>query len=58
MAGYYDEIENIMEKMFQKTLVEIYYKIDIQCISETAAVRMSSVKDVLASYGANPEDME
>jgi hypothetical protein len=39
-------------------LKELYNEIDVECISETSTVSMTSVKKSFIEYGANPEDLE
>lgn len=51
------EIEGGSPKISVEKLEEIYHKIDAECISETENVSMTTVRKILAQYGADTEKM-
>lgn len=52
------KMNNVKNSEINTLLEKIYHEIDIECISETDTVKMESVKNVLAKYGARPSEME
>lgn len=52
------KMNNVQNSEINTLLEKIYHEIDIECISETDTVKMESVKNVLAKYGARPSEME
>lgn len=51
------EIAGGPAKLSPADLEKIYHEIDGECITETENVSMTTIRNILAKYGANPENM-
>lgn len=53
------EIVNPVQKGLWEILTQLYHQIDLECISETDTVRMSTIKQILVdNYGVDPSTLE